>query len=726
MPLKPDAALFKFQFFTHKTSMLIEGKNCWRRVHADRAAFLIDGAAYFDAFAHAALRARNSIIVIGWDFNSRTRLWAGDPPIDVPAEMGDFLDFLVKRKRSLRIHVLDWDFPMMYAVNREFPPIFGLGWQPRRRIHLRFDCNFPIGGSQHQKIAVIDNAMAFVGGIDFATDRWDTPQHKADDARRTQGGVVYPPVHDVMIAVDGAAAVALGELASERWRRATGEKLTTIQNGLDPWPHDLLPDLSNVMVGISRTEPAYGGLDEVREVETLYVDMISSARKLVYIENQYFSSSRVGAAIEERLLREDSPEIILVLRKCSDGWLEGPTMGMLRTQLLERLRRADRFGRLHVFYPLVPGLENNCINVHAKLCIVDDEVARVGSANLNNRSMGLDTECDVTVEADGADSVRRAIAGFRNRLLAEHLGTDPCRVETAIAQEGSAAAAIAALSKGERRLEPFSEAEEWPVTLAPIVELADLESPVAADQFITRLVPCGPAAKTSHRLAGWLLALLLLGGLFAAWRWTPLSEYLNVQAVEGWAAQLAGQPAGPLIIIAAYTFATFTMFPRSLITLSAVLAFGPLNGFLYAMAGILLAALLTYTIGRTLSRDAIRRMAGPRLNQLSGELRRRGLLSVVAVRLLPVAPFIVVNMVAGATRIRVSHYSLGTAIGILPGTLTATFFGGGLSSFLQDPASINYGVLGAMVVLLLLGLLVLRAWLKRHLASDGKTKPHAE
>lgn len=498
--------------------MLIEGKNCWRRTHADRAAFLVDGAAYFDAFARAALRARSSILIVGWDFNSRTRLWAGEPPMDVPAELGDFLDFLARRKRKLKIHVLDWDFPMMYAVNREFPPIFGLIWQPRRNIRLRFDCNFPIGGSQHQKIVVIDNAMAFVGGIDFATDRWDTPQHKANDMRRSKGGVAYPPVHDVMIAVDGEAARALGELASERWRRATGEKLAPVKNGGDPWPQDLVPDLSSITVGISRTEPGYGAWREVREVETLYVDMISAARKLVYIENQYFSSARIGAAIEERLQQEDSPEIILVLRQCSDGWLEGPTMGMLRTQLLERLRRADRFGRLHVFYPLVPGLENNCINVHAKLCIVDDELVRVGSANLNNRSMGLDTECDVTVEAAGADAVCRAIAGFRNRLLAEHLGTDPHQVENAMAREGSAAAAIASLSQGERRLVPFSEAEAWPVALAPIVELADLESPVAADQFITRLVPCGPATKSSHHLSGWLLVLLVLGGsvLFAA------------------------------------------------------------------------------------------------------------------------------------------------------------------------------------------------------------------
>jgi phosphatidylserine/phosphatidylglycerophosphate/cardiolipin synthase-like enzyme/membrane protein DedA with SNARE-associated domain len=701
-------------------SMLLEGKNCWRRVRADRAAFVVDGAAYFDAFARAALRAQRSILIVGWDFNSRARLWYDEAPPGVPPILGDFLDFLVKRKRGLQIHILDWDFPMIYAMDRETPPIFGLGWQPRRHIHLRFDRNFPTGGSQHQKVIVIDDAVAFSGGMDLAADRWDTPQHQADDPRRLRGDMPYPPVHDVMIAVDGDAARALGDLARERWRRATGEKLAPVRNGGDPWPDELVPDLSHVAVAVSRTEPAYDGRSEVREVETLYVDMLASAKRLIYIENQYFTSSRIGAALEERLRSEDCPEIVIVLRRSSDGWLEGPTMGTLRAQLLASLRRADRFGRLQVYYPVVPDLGNRSINVHAKLCIVDDELARVGSANLNNRSMGFDTECDLTVEAEGSDATGCAIAGFRNRLLAEHLDASAAEVAAAFEREGSAVAAISALAHGERRLVPLAQSDEWPVSLAPIAELADLESPVAAEQLITQFAPDGTAARSGHPLAGWLLALLVLAGLFAAWRWTPLSEYMTPEAVNTWATLLVNEPAGPFFVIAAYTLATLTMFPRPLITLAAVLAYGPLLGFAYAMTGMLAAALLTYSAGRWLSRDLIRRVAGRRLNRLSRELRRRGLLSVIAVRLVPVAPFIVVNMVAGAAHIRVSHYVLGTAIGILPGTLVATVFGGQLHSALRDPGDINYGLIAISVGAVVLAFFALRRWLRRRIAADGK------
>ncbi|MHB8759085.1 MAG: TVP38/TMEM64 family protein [Thiobacillus sp.] len=358
--------------------------------------------------------------------------------------------------------------------------------------------------------------------------------------------------------------------------------------------------------------------------------------------------------------------------------------------------------------------------MHAKLCIVDDEIVRVGSANLNNRSMGFDTECDLAIEAEGNASVRVAIAAFRNRLLAEHLDVSPREVADAFGREASAAAAIAALAHGERRLLPLT-ADVWSSSLAPLAELADLERPVAAEELISQFSPEAPVdEKRGRPLLGMLVLVVVFGGLFALWRWTPLSEYVTPTAVAGWADLLAAEPAGPLIVIGAYTLATLTMFPRPLITLAAVLAYGALQGFVYAMAGMLTAAMVTYYGGRALSRDTVRRVAGARLNRLSRELRRRGLLSVVAVRLVPIAPFVVVNMVAGAARIRVDHYFMGTALGILPGALVATIFGGQLHAALRDPSSINYALVGVVIAAALVAFFALRRWLRRRLAADGK------
>ena len=132
---------------------------------------------------------------------------------------------LCKERKDLRIRVLDWDYPMLYGTDRDYPPIYGITWKPHRHIDFRFDATDTLA-SHHQKVVVIDDGMAFVGGLDLAARRWDTPEHRADDSRRTFDGKPYPPVHDVMIAVDGEAGRALAALARKRWEAATGKAIS--------------------------------------------------------------------------------------------------------------------------------------------------------------------------------------------------------------------------------------------------------------------------------------------------------------------------------------------------------------------------------------------------------------------------------------------------------------------------------------------------------------------
>ena len=131
-----------------------------------------------------------------------------------------------------------------------------------------------------------------------------------------------------------------------------------------------------------------------------------------------------------------------MLPRQESGWLEQSSMGILRTRLLRRLVESDRYGRLRLCYPTVPGLGDDCLNVHSKVLIADDEVARIGSANLSNRSMGLDSECDLIFDAALDRSLTGPIAGLRDRLLAEHLGTTPAAVTTAIRDTGSLVAVV--------------------------------------------------------------------------------------------------------------------------------------------------------------------------------------------------------------------------------------------------------------------------------------------
>lgn len=233
------------------------GRNCGRVALANRVAFVVDGDDYFKIFMRAAERARKSIIIIAWDFNSNCCLDFTCGTDGPGAKLGEYLNHLAKRQPDLQIHVLDWDFPMMYATDREAPLGVGLGWgwKPHKRVHLEFDNTHPAGGSHHQKIVVIDDAFAFCGGLDLTCKRWDTSEHAADAPHRIVANKPYPPFHDMMIAVDGDAARWLGHLARERWRTSTQKEIAPAATNDDPWPPELEPNLLDVPVAIAVTAP---------------------------------------------------------------------------------------------------------------------------------------------------------------------------------------------------------------------------------------------------------------------------------------------------------------------------------------------------------------------------------------------------------------------------------------------------------------------------------------
>jgi phosphatidylserine/phosphatidylglycerophosphate/cardiolipin synthase-like enzyme/uncharacterized membrane protein YdjX (TVP38/TMEM64 family) len=706
-------------------TLFAPGANCGAVARAERVAFLVDGAAYFEAFVAAALRAERSIVILAWDFDSRTGLCFDDDGT-CRDTLGAFLNRLARRRRRLQIHVLDWDYPMIFGHDREFPPLYGLAWRPHRRVHFRYDDSHPLAGSHHQKIVVIDDRFAFVGGLDLTSRRWDTPEHRPHDARRVAFDKPYPPFHDLMVAVDGAAAREVAAIARERWRIATGTTLApTPATGGDPWPEGLRPDLTDARVAIACTSPPVNGHAGLREVEALYLDMIARARRYIFIENQYFTARRIGEALGARLAETDGPEIVLITRLLSHGWLEEATMHVLRTRLIKSLQAADRDGRFHVYCPHIDGLaEGTCLDVHSKLMIVDDEWLRIGSSNLSNRSMRVDTECDVVIEAFGEPRATAAIRGFRDRILAEHLDCAPEIVAETIARTGSIHGAVEALGTSARNLHALDDLPEWSDAAVQAAAIADLEQPVSLERLVEQF---DPDTRVRRALPLWTtvaVVALVVAGLTASWRYTPLAEWIAPENVIEWVDSFARAWWAPLAIVVAYTPACVVMFPRPVITLAAVVAFGPWLGFVYAMSGVLLSALAGYVAGQHLGRDTLRRIAGRKLNRLSKALRRRGIMAVTAVRLVPLAPFVIESLVAGAIHIRLWHFMLGTFLGMLPGMLVATVFGDQLESALRDPARINYWVVGGVLVFFVVLTVAVRRWLARQ--SQGAAASQSE
>ena len=208
-------------------------------------------------------------------------------------------------------------------------------------------------------------------------------------------------------------------------------------------------------------------------------------------------------------------------------------------------------------------------------------------------------------------------------------------------------------------------------------------------------------------------ALLVLFALAIAWSSTPMRAWLDVSLVVK-SLQRVGEMFGPLAAVGAFALALTLAIPLVFLTLVALVAYGPLAGSLCVIAGAMLGAAASYGVGLLLGRDVLLRLGGERINRLSERLASRGLLAVVAMRLLPIAPFAVVNMVAGASHIRLRDLLLGTLIGISPGTLAMTLFVDQIAAALQNPAPLTFVLVGLTVPLIGFGVWAAQHWLRTH------------
>lgn len=431
------------------------GRNCWRIERADRARLIIDADDYFRAARAAMKAAERRIMLIGWDFDSRIDLGTSDDPAE-PARIGPLLPWLVRRRPDLDIYLLRWNFGAIKSLFRGMTAFSVARWWLNKRIHVKFDSAHPLGASHHQKIVVIDDCLAFCGGIDMTAGRWDTRDHLDDNPERTfPSGKAAGPWHDATVALEGPIARALAELARDRWHSAGGAELTPIDHRNHCWPDDLEPHFRDVDVAIARTHPEYGDHDVSHEIEQLYIDLIRRAKRFIYAESQYFASRKIAEAIVERLKQPDPPEIVLINPAQADGWLEQEAMDTARARLWDAIREVDTDQRFRMYHAVTQ--KRNPIYVHAKIMIVDDTVLRVGSSNWNNRSLRLDTECDIAIDADlpaNADA-RAVIAERLADLLGEHLGRTPDEVARELNERGSLIDTIEHLRSDGRSLRPY-------------------------------------------------------------------------------------------------------------------------------------------------------------------------------------------------------------------------------------------------------------------------------
>ncbi|MBB3912644.1 phospholipase D-like domain-containing protein [Sphingomonas desiccabilis] len=505
------------------------GRNCWRIEKATRAAVIIDADAYFRLARAAMRRAEQQLLLIGWDFDGRIKLVTEEED-EAPARVGAFLEWLVEARKGLHVHILRWDTGAIKSLFRGSTILTILRWMAHPRITAKLDGFHPPAASHHQKIVVIDDCLAFCGGIDMTADRWDTRDHRADEPARIEpDGTPYGPWHDATTALAGPVAKALGELCRTRWQLAGGQRLPEpAENVSPPWPDGLDATFTEVEVAISRSSPEMPGQPPVREIEALYLDLIARAERWIYAESQYFASRKIAEAIARRLDEPEGPEIVIVNPVSAQGWLEPIAMDTARARLIGALRRRDRYGRFRFYHA-----ENEAgepIYIHAKVTVTDGEILRVGSSNFNNRSMRLDTECDVTIDSTRPANTHAApaIANVAHALVAEHTATEPEVVARRMAETGSLIAAIESLSPATgRRLRPYQDpdlnsVEKW---LADN-EVLDPEGPDEMFEALSnrggllrRLRPGHEAPTPTALYAAGAVAAAAVGGVVGTMLW---------------------------------------------------------------------------------------------------------------------------------------------------------------------------------------------------------------
>jgi uncharacterized membrane protein YdjX (TVP38/TMEM64 family) len=243
--------------------------------------------------------------------------------------------------------------------------------------------------------------------------------------------------------------------------------------------------------------------------------------------------------------------------------------------------------------------------------------------------------------------------------------------------------------------------------------MLDPEKPVPPEKLIDLFVSRRDQPAVFRHAAKIITLVAVVVGLAALWRWTPLADMVDLDSARALAGWIQQQPLAPLLVAATYVVGGVVALPVTLMIIATVLVFGAWLGLLYALAGSLLSALAVFGIGRWIGRETVRRFAGSLINRLSRKLSEAGLWAVITFRIVPVAPFSVINLIAGVSEIRWRDFALGTLVGMLPGVIAVVLLADRIAASLRNPDLEEMSLLLGAIALVGLGLAGLRRWIQR-------------
>jgi phosphatidylserine/phosphatidylglycerophosphate/cardiolipin synthase-like enzyme/membrane protein DedA with SNARE-associated domain len=555
--------------------------------------------------------------------------------------------------------------------------------------------------ARHEKFVIIDDTVAWLGGMDLSHNRWDTTDHRGDDPSRVNpDGEEYVPYHDTQFMFRGPAV-------RELFLLALGDGV--VPNDWDP------PDAPaeqpqfawdardrEIYFSVTRSHPVRNS-ENVQQIIRLYRDLIAAAEDRIYIENQYFSSDEITRTLISRLEEPDGPEVIIIVPQELPDTLGRVTMGANTALHLSDLIEHDHHHRLGIFHLVSPDDEGVGVKVHSKTMIVDGTAVTVGSANISRRSFSLDSEMNVTI-VDAEPGGVSAVAALEDRLISQHLGVSPEEWRDLLSRhDGSWLPTIRdRIQHGKGVVDGRDNVLEKTPQGVPreLLDRLDMDEPPPQETVVQRIVRSNPWAIISRTRRIWMSSLVAIA-LIGAFLYLGRSN-LDIRDVLRAIEEInTGRPALGVLL----TILTFWLTMAFFITIVVPIVFfaalhGPFLGILYSTIGVFSGAAIFYGIGLALHTApwlddfrAVRRAK----EQLEG-IKRYGLWAVAMSRMVPSGPFMVVNLVTGLLGFSPSHFLAGSAIGLLPGIVAFSIFGEVIRNVFTDPSWTSVTLFGAFIL----------------------------
>ena len=696
---------------TSSNNIFQPGENCWVESKARFSTPLIDCANYYKALHSAIVKASHSIFIVGWDIDSRIRLLRGkdEQQSEAPSVISDLLKWKAEQNPEIKIYLLRWDSSLAFFAQREMWAKEVWEEKTPDNVETVLDDTIPMGGSQHQKIVVIDDELVFSGGMDVSTNRWDTRDHPVISEERDGPDGEYGPLHDVQMVSSGPVVVDFAKLVRWRWQRVADSSPIDIreaaQNGEDAplpeaWPDDYPPLFENVQCALARTIPFMDEVEPAQEVRHMLLDLIKEAESVIYIENQFTTRQEIAEALNKQLKLKPELSVIIVSSYEPKGKFECEAFWASRIEFKAILEKGIDANRVKLTYSSIEDMQGRKAykRIHSKVMTIDDKYLVIGSSNLSNRSMTLDTEID-TVLYGNTPQNKEKIAQVRNDLLAEHTGRAlddmPALFESMYPVEALMHNQIAhGYVLTEVRDEVFTEHSVKNVFRA----LSDPEEPlISVPTLDGAALPARNPRRRSIMIMIGVTIVAVLGGLMF---WASQSiEWLSSDSINAFLEKSRGTYFALPTVLLVYVIGGILFFPVTVLSLAVAAIFGPIWGPIYGIMGALLSSAILFGIGKVSGNAGLRKIGGPKVAAVDEKLKRSGIVGVAAIRMLPVAPFSLVNLVAGISSIGIIQFLIGTFLGMSPPMIAKGLVGDSIAQIWQNPSVETISYLAGGIVL---------------------------